>query len=114
MPGFDESSEVECGYFIEDQRIAPEAYTEQQLLSRGMKSLIDGLPEKQKTVVLLKVYDDLTFEKIAEICGCPLSTVISRMRYAVRNIRRRLDTAEDGSVVQLLQTYKPLLDLQAG
>ena len=94
VPVGDEGGDNERGDFIEDQRIAPEASTEQELFSRDLKTLIDRLPEKQKTVVLLKVYNELTFEEIAEICECPLSTVLSRMRYAVSKLRRWLGIEE--------------------
>ena len=94
VPVGDEGGDSERGDFLEDQRIAPEANTEQQLFSRDLKTLIDRLPEKQKTVVLLKVYNELTFEEIAEICECPLSTVLSRMRYAVSKLRRWLGIEE--------------------
>jgi len=94
VPVGDEGGDSERGDFLEDQRIAPEASTEQKLFSRDLKTLIDRLPEKQKTVVLLKVYNELTFEEIAEICECPLSTVLSRMRYAVSKLRRWLGIEE--------------------
>ena len=97
-PFGDDDGESERGDFLEDARIAPEASTEQDLFSRDLKVLIDRLPEKQKTVVLLKVYQELTFEEIAEICECPLSTVLSRMRYAVSKLRRWLGVEEDGDI----------------
>jgi RNA polymerase sigma-70 factor, ECF subfamily len=97
-PFGDDEGESERGDFLEDSRIAPDASTEQDLFSRDLKVLIDRLPEKQKTVVLLKVYQELTFEEIAEICECPLSTVLSRMRYAVSKLRRWLGVEEDGDI----------------
>jgi RNA polymerase sigma-70 factor, ECF subfamily len=94
VPVGEEGGDSERGDFIEDQRVAPAAAAEQDLFSRDLKTLIDRLPEKQKTVVLLKVYNELTFEEIAEICECPLSTVLSRMRYAVSKLRRWLGLEE--------------------
>jgi RNA polymerase sigma-70 factor, ECF subfamily len=92
----DEDGDSERADFIEDERAAPQETTETALFSRNLRELIDQLPEKQKTVVLLKVYQELTFEEIAEICGCPLSTVLSRMRYAVNKLRRWLGIDDDG------------------
>jgi RNA polymerase sigma-70 factor (ECF subfamily) len=97
----DEGGESERQDLLEDQRITPEAQTESELFSKNLKLLIDRLPEKQKTVVILKIYNDLTFEEIAEICDCPLSTVLSRMRYAVSKLRRWLgieDTEDDNGL----------------
>lgn len=90
----DEGGDSERQDLIKDQRITPDTSAEKDLFSKNLKSLIDRLPEKQKTVVLLKVYNELTFEEIAEICECPLSTVLSRMRYAVSKLRRWLGIEE--------------------
>lgn len=96
-PVGEDSGEAERADFLEDTRIAPEQTTQNELFTRDLRVLIDRLPEKQKTVVLLKVYQELTFEEISEICDCPLSTVLSRMRYAVNKLRRWLGLEEDGS-----------------
>jgi RNA polymerase sigma-70 factor, ECF subfamily len=95
-PFSDDSGDTERADFIEDQRMPPEETAHTELFTRDLRTLIDRLPEKQKTVVLLKVYQELTFEEISEICGCPLSTVLSRMRYAVNKLRRWLGLEEDG------------------
>jgi len=84
----DEGGDSERQDFIEDTRGTPDSRTEKAMFSRNLRSLIDRLPEKQKVVVLLKVDHELTFEEIAEICECPLSTVLSRMRYAVSKLRK--------------------------
>jgi len=94
-PLSNEAGDAERADFIEDSREVPEDSTESELFSRNLRQLIDQLPDKQRTVVLLKVYQELTFEEIAEICECPLSTVLSRMRYAVDKLRRWLGV-EDG------------------
>jgi len=91
----EDKSDFERADLIEDERILPDSATEQALFSQNLRTLIDRLPEKQKTVVLLKVYQELTFEEIAEICDCPLSTVLSRMRYAVNKLRRWLGIGEE-------------------
>jgi RNA polymerase sigma-70 factor (ECF subfamily) len=89
-----EGTDGERSAFIQDTRIVPQDLAEGELFSRDLRKLIDRLPEKQKTVVILKVYHELTFEEIAEICSCPLSTVLSRMRYAVNKLRRWLGVDE--------------------
>jgi RNA polymerase sigma-70 factor (ECF subfamily) len=96
VPVGDESGDAERGDFLEDQRIVPETATESEMFSRNLRQLIDRLPDKQRTVVLLKIYHEMTFEQIAEICDCPLSTVLSRMRYAVSKLRRWLGIEDTG------------------
>lgn len=90
QPLGDEGGDSERADLIRDERDTPDLTTEKVMFSKDLRELIDRLPEKQKTVVLLKVYNELTFEEIAEICDCPLSTVLSRMRYAVSKLRRWL------------------------
>lgn len=92
----DESGDAERQDYLPDERPAAAELAESDLFSRDLRKLIDRLPEKQKTVVLLKVYQGLTFEQIAEICECPLSTVLSRMRYAVSKLRRWLGLDGEG------------------
>ena len=46
------------------------------------------LDEKYKTVLLLKYYEDLTFEQIAEILGEPIGTVKSNSKRALTKIKK--------------------------
>ena len=103
-PMGDETGDSERQDFIQDTRIEPESAAERELFSRDLRSLIERLPEKQKIVVILKVYHDMTFEEIADICDCPLSTVLSRMRYAVNKIRRWLGVDDSGADDEVQQT----------
>jgi len=48
---------------------------------------LDG---KYKTVLLLKYYEDLTFEQIAEILGEPIGTVKSNCKRALTKIKKTL------------------------
>lgn len=48
------------------------------------------LDEKYKTVLLLKYYEDLTFEQIAEILGEPIGTVKSNGKRALTKIKKIL------------------------
>ena len=48
------------------------------------------LPEEQRTVVVLKLYEDLTFQEIGEVLEIPLNTAASRYRYALEKLRPML------------------------
>jgi RNA polymerase sigma-70 factor (ECF subfamily) len=82
---------AERSEILEYKGAGPELSTESESRMQQIKKLIATLPEKQKTVVILKVYQELTFEEIAQVLDCPLSTVLSRMRYAVRRMQRALE-----------------------
>ena len=51
---------------------------------------LDRLRPEFREVVLLRVYDGLSFREIAEVVGAPETTVKSRMTYAVSHLRRAL------------------------
>ena len=48
------------------------------------------LPEEQRTAIVLKEYHGLTFQEIAELVGCPLSTVKTRLDQGLTVLRREL------------------------
>ncbi len=48
------------------------------------------LPDEQRTVAWLKLWDGLTFEEIAEAQHIPLNTAASRYRYAIDKLRALL------------------------
>ena len=49
------------------------------------------LPEEQRTAILLKEYHGLTFQEIADMQGCPLSTVKTRLYQGLTVLRRQLE-----------------------
>jgi RNA polymerase sigma-70 factor (ECF subfamily) len=48
------------------------------------------LPEEQRTAIVLKEYHGLTFQEIADLVGCPLSTVKTRLYQGLAVLRREL------------------------
>lgn len=56
-----------------------------------IEQMVNELPPEQREVVLLKIYQDLTFREISEIVGAPQNTVASRYRYALGQMRIRLE-----------------------
>ena len=53
----------------------------------GIDGILAALPEPQREVLTLKVLSGLTFAEIAEVMDCKLSTVKSRMHYALTKAR---------------------------
>ncbi|WCT11654.1 RNA polymerase sigma factor [Mucilaginibacter jinjuensis] len=51
---------------------------------------LDELPEEQKQAFVWHELDDLSFQEIAELTGEPVQTLVSRKRYAVLHLRKRL------------------------
>jgi RNA polymerase sigma-70 factor (ECF subfamily) len=49
------------------------------------------LPEEQRAAILLKEFQGLTFQEIADMLDCPLSTVKTRLYQGLSVLRRRLE-----------------------
>lgn len=53
-----------------------------------VKRIMEFLPAKQREVVYMRYYQDLSFKEIAEATGVSINTSLGRMRYAVMNMRK--------------------------
>jgi RNA polymerase sigma-70 factor, ECF subfamily len=49
------------------------------------------LPVEQRTAIILKEYHGMTFQEIADMQGCPLSTVKTRLYQGLTVLRRHLE-----------------------
>jgi RNA polymerase sigma-70 factor, ECF subfamily len=61
-------------------------------LARVVERAMARLPEDQRTAIVLKEYHGLTFQEIADVVGCPLSTVKTRLYQGLTVLRRELTT----------------------
>jgi RNA polymerase sigma-70 factor (ECF subfamily) len=57
---------------------------------RAIERAMALLPEEQRTAIVLKEYHGLTFQEIADLVGCPLSTVKTRLYQGLTVLRREL------------------------
>ncbi len=71
--------------------IAMNENREQEIIDRQtleeVRSLIALLPESQREVLLMRVYEELSFKEIAQKTNCSINTALGRMRYAILNLR---------------------------
>jgi RNA polymerase sigma-70 factor (ECF subfamily) len=61
-----------------------------QILS-DVRNLIDYLPPEQQTVVRMRIYQNLSFQEIADTTDVSINTALGRMRYAIINLKRLVD-----------------------
>jgi RNA polymerase sigma-70 factor (ECF subfamily) len=59
-------------------------------LTRAVERVMARLPEEQRTAIILKEFHGLTFQEIADLMGCPLSTVKTRLYQGLTVLRREL------------------------
>lgn len=91
----EESLDSEQGAALRESLASAERGPEREAADGEIRSRLEaaiaGLPEEQRQVLLLKEYGGLTFAEIAGLLGCPLSTALSRMRYAALKLRGSLE-----------------------
>ncbi len=55
-----------------------------------LKQYIQELPEAQKEVLVMRHYMQMSFQEIADTTGVSINTALGRMRYALINLRKKL------------------------
>lgn len=56
-----------------------------------LSRIIDELPDDQREVLVMRIYQDLSFKEIADLTGVSINTALGRMRYALLNLRKVID-----------------------
>lgn len=57
-----------------------------------VRRMIDELSDEQKEVLTMRIYRDMSYKEIAESTGISINTALGRMRYALSNMRKMMDT----------------------
>jgi len=73
----------------------PEALYARGVLLDEIDAAIDELPEEQREVFIAHELEGRSFKEIAEETGVGVNTLLSRKRYAVLHLRRRLQDIYD-------------------
>lgn len=88
------------------RRIAAETGTEESLLPspdgvmarletvEQVRRSLDSLPEEQRRIVRMRIYEGQTFAEIARTLNLPLGTVLTRMRLALRRLADTLKSED--------------------
>ena len=61
-------------------------------IHKDLRKLIEHLPEDQKEVLKMRYYAELSFKEISECTGVSINTALGRMRYALINLRKLIDS----------------------
>jgi RNA polymerase sigma factor (sigma-70 family) len=68
----------------------PEAEYARSVMLEQLDDALDELPDEQREVFLATEFEGYSFREIAEESGVSINTLLSRKRYAVQHLRRRL------------------------
>ncbi|MFO0278673.1 MAG: sigma-70 family RNA polymerase sigma factor [Planctomycetota bacterium] len=72
----------------DDSPLAPLLSAE---LAVAVRAIVDALPEKFRTVLVLREYEDLSYTEIAEVLGVQMGTVESRLFRARQRVKEALE-----------------------
>ncbi|MHA8107678.1 RNA polymerase sigma factor [Aquirufa sp. 5-AUSEE-100C1] len=76
---------------------AEDSAEEQQMKAdqvENIREMIKKLPDEQREVLVMRHYEDLSFQEIADQTGVSINTALGRMRYALINLRKMLNKQE--------------------
>jgi len=81
--------------FLPSGEAGPEAAVVQSALADELEEALAELPEEQQRVFIAHEIEGRSFKEIAEETGVSVNTLLSRKRYAVLHLRRRLQAVYD-------------------
>ena len=82
---------VDEGSFTAPKALSPSRTTEQNERLRLVRQAVSSLPSELKQVIVMKEFEDMTFQQISETLNLPLSTVKSRVYTALKQLRLKLE-----------------------
>lgn len=90
----DENGEHTIEEALSDNAPSAEDLLLQKERSRQISNALQSLPDNQRMALVLKRYDDLSYQEIAEIIGCSVSAVESLLVRAKRTLQEKLKNYE--------------------
>ena len=91
MPMFRETEEFSIFSVMSDNSLTIENKIIQEQVEIDLRKLIEELPADQKEVLMMRMYQDMSFKEISELTGVSINTALGRMRYALMNMRKVID-----------------------
>lgn len=80
---------------VDEVHLAVSAVAETTLVhtavSEVLQTEVDKLPFRQKTALVLRIYEDLSFKEIADIMECPYDTAKANYRHALMKLKEKFE-----------------------
>jgi len=92
MPKFKNSGDFDIFSVLSDGALNAEAELVRSQIHNDIRSLVEELPEDQRTVLKMRMYNDMSFKEISENTSVSINTALGRMRYALINLRKLIET----------------------
>ncbi|NOT48688.1 MAG: sigma-70 family RNA polymerase sigma factor [Acidobacteria bacterium] len=87
----DDETREEDKYFVAPERLSPSRTTEANERLNLVRQAVTSLPSDLRQVIVMKEFEDMTFQEISETLEVPLSTVKSRLYTALKQLKMKLE-----------------------
>lgn len=91
LPKFENNDDFNIFSVLSDNSLDAEKRMIKGQVESDVRRLIDELPEDQKTVLVMRIYKEMSFKEISEQTGVSINTALGRMRYALINLRKVIE-----------------------
>ncbi len=79
---------LDDGVFQRERR-NPEQMSQDRELGESISSALETLPDEQRAVLIMREVDGMAYQEMADVMGCSIGTIMSRLFYA----RKKMQTA---------------------
>lgn len=76
---------------LPDMGDSPEEVHFREAIWDAINAALDELPSEQREIFILHELEDVSFKELSERYGMPVNTLISRKRYAILALRKKLE-----------------------
>lgn len=84
---------------VDNVHLAVSASAETTLVHTAVSEVlmgeVDKLPFRQKTALVLRIYEDMSFKEIADIMECPYDTAKANYRHALMKLKEKFELEQD-------------------
>ena len=77
------------GVFQRDRR-NPEQQHQDRELGSAIEKALETLPDEQRAVLVMREVDGLSYQEMADVMGCSIGTIMSRLFYARKKMQAQL------------------------
>ena len=91
MPKFKNNGDFDIFSVLSDGSSNAEHKIIHGQITNHVRLLLEELPQDQKDVIKMRLYQDMSFKEIAENSDVSINTALGRMRYALINLRKLIE-----------------------
>ncbi len=91
LPKYDDNGEFSIFSVLSDNSLNAEKQLIKSQVEDDVRNLVYELPDDQREVLTLRIYNEMSFKEISDKTGVSINTALGRMRYALINLRKLID-----------------------